>query len=206
MRTFFYPIALIMAFFMLGQSGLYAKEQPDVMLHHITKDMIEALRVNDKKLRENPDKIYPIIDKLLVPHIDWVAMARWVVGRNAWIKATQQEQGQFANEFKDLLIRTYASTLNAYNNQTIDYLPIRGGTAGKSRVQVMSFIREQGKEPIRVAYRLVDQGDAWKVYDISIEGVSLLKGFQAQFSTELQQHGIKALIERLHEHNEKPLR
>ncbi len=200
--------SLIFAFMtlLLSAQAFAAVEEPDVMLKRITNEMISALRSDDKELHENPSKIYPIIDKILVPHIDWLAMSRWVVGRSAWDGASDAQRTRFTKEFRDLLIRTYASTLRAYNNQTIEYLPIRGGTEGKNRVLVASLIRESGREPIKVTYRLTSQGEKWQVYDISIEGVSLLKGFQSQFAQEIQQKGIDALIDRLHHHNEKPLR
>lgn len=186
--------------------AVMAEEQPDAMLQRVTNEMIDALRHHDKTLQQKPEKIYDIIETILVPHIDWIAMSRWVVGRGAWESATEDQKKRFVGQFKELLIRTYASTLRAYNNQTIDYLPIRGGVQGKPRVQVGSLIKEPGREPIRVSYRLVNKGSDWQVYDISIEGVSLLKGFQSQFATEIQQDGLEKLIEHLREHNEKPLK
>lgn len=200
-RTLYLAIILL---FSLNSMAL-AQEQPDVMLQRVTQEMIDALRQNDKALQQHPEKIYGIIETILVPHIDWVAMSRWVVGRNAWQNASNESKQRFVKEFKELLIRTYASTLRAYNNQTIDYLPIRGGIQGKPRVQVGSLIKEPGREPIRVNYRLVNKGTNWQVYDITIEGVSLLKGFQSQFATEIQQNGLDKLIDHLREHNEKPL-
>lgn len=197
-------ISFIFAFFIATQT--IAQEAPDALLQRVTQEMISALRSNDKDLHEHPTHIYKIIDQILVPHIDWTTMSRWVIGRPAWEKATEAQRNNFSKEFKDLLIRTYASTLRAYNNQTIEYLPIRGGTQGKNRVQVASLIRESGREPIKVTYRLTNHTGKWLVYDISIEGVSLLKGFQSQFAQELQQKGIDAVIQRLHQHNEKPLR
>lgn len=205
MRKILYPVIVMMFFFFAGANSVLAKESPDDLLKRVTQDLISALRQQDQALRENPDHIYKIIDEILVPYVDWHAMAQWVIGRQAWERATEEQRTKFSNEFKDLLIRTYASTLRAYNNQTIEYLPIRDGS-GKQRVQVASRIKEPGRDPIKVAYRLVDKGDSWKVYDISIEGISLLKGFQSQFSDEIHQHGIDALIRRLHAHNEKPLR
>ena len=184
----------------------FAAEAPDTMLNRVTQEMITALRNHDAELRSNPNRIYPIIDKILVPHIDWDAMAHWVVGRNAWDSASDGQRQRFSKEFKDLLVRTYASTLRAYNNQTIEYLPIRGGIAGKNRVLVASLIREPNREAIKVTYRMAKKGDTWLVYDISIEGVSLLKGFQSQFAQEVQQKGLDSLSDRLHQHNEKPLR
>lgn len=205
MRKLIYPLILILFTLAMPLKAI-AQEAPDALLKRVTNELISALREQDKQLKQNPDKIYDIIDQILVPHVDWHAMAQWVVGRNAWSRASDAERNEFSNEFKDLLIRTYASTLRAYNNQTIEYLPIRGGSSGKDRVQVSSRIKEPGREAIRVNYRLVNKGNAWRVYDITIEGVSLLKGFQSQFAQEVQKGGLKPLIQRLHAHNEKPLR
>ncbi|MCS5710736.1 ABC transporter substrate-binding protein [Candidatus Berkiella aquae] len=204
MRSMVRHLYLVFVLFFAVSTTLFA-EEPDVLLQRVTKQMIDSLRQNDKDLQQHPEKIYDIIEKILVPHIDWIAMSRWVVGRNAWQSASDDQKKRFVKEFKDLLIRTYASTLRAYNNQTIDYLPIRGGTQGKPRVLVSSLIKEPGREPIRVTYRLVNNNNAWQVYDIAIEGVSLLKGFQSQFATEIQQNGLEKLIQHLREHNEKPL-
>jgi phospholipid transport system substrate-binding protein len=206
MRSIFSSLIFMIMALMLSTAVVAEPEAPDVLLQRITQEMISALRSHDQELRENPAHIYSIIDKILVPHIDWIAMSRWVIGKSAWDQASEAQRTRFSNEFKDLLIRTYASTLRAYNNQTIEYLPIRGGVEGKTRIQVASLIRESGREPIRVTYRLTNEGDKWQVYDISIEGVSLLKGFQSQFAQEIQQKGIDSLSERLHQHNEKPLR
>ncbi|MGE3318109.1 MAG: phospholipid-binding protein MlaC [Candidatus Berkiella sp.] len=200
-RHFLFVVLVVFGFSQLA----VAEEQPDVMLQRVTQEMITALRQHDKALQQKPEKIYDIIETILVPHIDWMAMSRWVVGRSAWQNASEDQRKRFVVQFKELLIRTYASTLRAYNNQTIKYLPIRGGTQNKQRVQVASLIKEPGREPIRVTYRLVNQGSQWQVYDISIEGVSLLKGFQSQFETEIQQNGLDQLIINLREHNEKPL-
>ncbi len=182
-----------------------AKEPPDALLHRLTQEMITTLKREDVKLKRNPDYIYTIVEHIIVPYIDWQTMSQWVIGRNAWQHASEAERKRFSNEFKILLIRTYSVTLRAYNNQEIEYAPLKGDIAGKKRVQIASQIIEPGKEPIQVTYRLVDKGDSWKVYDISIEGVSLLKGFQSQFAQEVQQSGLGALTNRLQEHNRKPL-
>lgn len=208
MSKIFSPVAYIIMSVLLFWSYAVssAEEPPDVLLKRVTQKLVTVLRQEDSALRKNPDHIYDIIDRILVPYIDWEAMSQWVIGRNAWMNASPAQRKQFSKEFKDLLIRTYASTLRAYNNQTISYLPVRGGVQGKNRVQIISFIKEPGREAIKVNYRLADKGNQWKVYDISIEGVSLLKGFQAQFAPEIRQSGIESLISRLHQHNEKPLR
>lgn len=206
MRALLYPF---MVLFMLVAGQVQAapstQESPDVLLKRVTQELITTLRKNDKAVHTQPQMIYQIINRILVPYIDWHTMSKWVVGRSAWNAANENQRDEFAREFKDLLVRTYASTLKAYNNQAIEYMPIRGGIAGKSRVQVESYIKESGKESIKVTYRMVNSGGTWKVYDISIEGVSLLKGFQSQFADDIRQGGLDKLIKRLHQHNEKPL-
>ena len=204
-RAIFYPFFLCIALLFATTTAVKAEEAPDAMLKRITQEMISSLRQSDQKLNDDPRLIFRIVDKIIVPYIDWEVMSHWVVGRNAWAKATPNERQRFVAAFRNLLIRSYANTLKAYNNQTIDYLPVRGGTEGKGRIQINSVIRSPGQEAIRVSYRLAKKDSGWKVYDISIEGVSLLKGFQSQFAAELQQQGLDKLIQRIQKHNEKPL-
>lgn len=205
MHRLFNPVLWVFSlfFFFAMATAVHAKEAPDELLRRVTNEMITSLKKHDADIKDNSAFLYRIIDKIIVPYIDWSAMSAWVVGRNAWMQASPAQRSDFVKEFQSLLIHTYANTLRAYNNQTIDYLPIRGGFEGKSRVQVASLIKEPGRETIRVNYRMADKGDTWKVYDISIEGVSLLKGFQSQFSDEVQQSGLDSLIERLKRHNAK---
>lgn len=195
-------------FFLFSLQSVQAapSERPEKMLERVTNQMLSSLKKHSHALKKNPQGVIEIIDKILVPHIDETAMARWVVGRADWEKATPSQRVMFTNEFRDLLIRTYASTLAEYDNQRVEYFPIRGSIEGKRRVQVRSVIREPGKEQINVTYRLVAQKNAWKVYDISIEGVSLLKGFQSQLSQEIQRKGIDSVINYLKEHNKKPIK
>lgn len=203
MRKIIAPVILFVSLFWLGLSVAQAKEGPEKLLDRVTQEMIDSLKRHDAELKKDPELIYKIVNKIIVPYIDWPAMSGWVVGRQAWGSASESQRNDFIQEFKTLLIHTYASTLRAYNDQVVDYLPIRGGVQGKTRVVVSSLIKEPGRQPIRVTYRMADKGDTWKVYDISIEGVSLLKGFQSQFSNEIQQGGIEKLLQRLRKHNEK---
>jgi len=188
------------------QTCIAAIERPEVMLERITGDMISELKKNDKILKKDPNRVVEIIDKILVPYMDSGSMAKWVAGRNAWSKATASQRARFTSEFRDLLIRTYGATLLEYKNQKVEYLPLRGSLEGKKRVLVSSLIREPGKESIKLTYRLVARSDRWKVYDISVEGVSLLKGFKSQFSQELERTGMDKVTEKLQEHNKKAIK
>jgi len=192
-------------FFLVVSGKLFSQQQPEIMLKDITAELITELKNKNTEIRQHPNHINSIIERLLAPHVDWHTMSQWVVGRQAWDQASESQRNQFVKEFKDLLVRTYASTFRAYNDQKIVYMPVRGGIDGKDRVQISSEILQSGREPIRVSYRLIRKGDTWLVYDIVIEGVSLLKGFQEQFSAVLQQEGLGGLTKKLCRHNEKPL-
>ena len=201
----FKTIAFFIAFFYIMAANAMAVERPEVMLERVTKQMLIALKQNDDEIKRNHLKLVAIVDKILVPHVELNDMSKWVVGRNAWLTASSVQKARFENEFKDLMIRTYSSSLKAYSNQEIVYYPIKEDINDKKRVQVLSKILESGRAPIQVAYRLVLKGDDWKVYDIIIEGVSLLKGFKSQFEADIQQQGIDVVIDKMKEHNTKPI-
>ena len=100
-----------------------------------------------------------------------------------------------------MVVRTYATALNNYSNEIVEFPPQSIDTA-KSRVQVSSIIK-RNKENISVKYRLIKHGNDWLVYDIIVEGVSILQGFQAQFSQEIRQKGLDKVIAQIKEHNKK---
>lgn len=203
-----YYVSIFLFLLTLGGAsfGSIAQERPEDMLRTVTSKMLETLKSHDNDLKTNPGKIYGIVDEILVPHMDAEYMAKWVIGRDAWTNATSEQRARFTQAFKRTLVRTYASTLLAYSNQIVEYFPIRGDISGKSRVQVSSVIKEPNGETINVAYRLVNADSQWKVYDIIIEGISILQGFQSQFSQELRQgEGFEKIIQRIEIHNRKPL-
>lgn len=192
-------------YLLVGSAYAYAIERPEILLEEVTQEMLVALKRNDSQIKKDPQRLVQIIEDILVPHVDIYDMSRWVVGRNAWLKASNSQKQRFAKEFKNLMIRTYASSLTAYSDQTIVYKPVRGDVSNKKRVQVSSQILESGRAPINVTYRLVQKQDKWRVYDIIIEGVSLLKGFKSQFAQDIQQSGLDTVIDKMSSHNQKPI-
>lgn len=179
----------------------FASEDPIQMMQGLSSRVMGALKQNRSELQRNPNKVYEVVNRYILPSVDFVEMARWVVGRNAWQQADAATQKRFVDEFKNLVIRSYAQSLMKYTDQTVDFLPLRGSAAGKERVQVSSFVRESGKKAVRIDYRLLRAGGSWKVYDIIIEGVSLMQGYRAQFSDDIRQGGVKAVVNKLHQHN-----
>lgn len=186
--------------------GLARAETVDVtdpmkMLQSIANNMISELKKNRDTLKTNPRRVYSIANRLVVPYADIEEMSARVLSPEVWAKMSVAQQKQFDAEFTTLLVRTYASALAAYKDQAITFFPVRGGIAGKNMLEVNSEINSEGNV-IRVTYRLLRKGTAWKLYDMSVEGVSLLESFRAQFSDLLKQGDVAALLKKMSNHNQ----
>jgi len=195
-----YCIAAMLS--LLCVSQVMAINDPVRMLQSVTDQVLTELKENKAVLEAQPEKVNEIVDRLMVPHADFVEMSRWVAGRAAWSRASDSEKHAFIKAFRDLIVHTYAGSLNEYDAQSIEYKPLRGNPSA-TQVQVASVINTSDSGPIHLSYRLTRASGEWKVYDIVIEGVSLLKGFQNQFSQEISEDGLAAVTEKIRNHNEK---
>lgn len=183
----------------LGSSSLWAQSDPAVTLKEVTSRVMKTLKDNRSAYQSNPNRIYTLVDDLIIPYADFEEMARWVAGRNAWKKADTETQQSFVKGLKNLVVRTYARSLLHYTDQTIEFLPSRQTEEGKSRALVSSVIRDGGRGTLRVDYRMVRHGDQWKVYDIVIEGVSLMQGYHSQFENEINQQGLAGAVQKINQ-------
>lgn len=174
---------------------------PIIMLKSVTTNVLQALKSNNVQSDASGKQLYSVVDKYILPYVDFNEMSVWVAGRNAWNKAPANSRAEFVAQFKILVVRTYATALNNYSNEVVEFPPQRIDTT-KSRVQVSSIIK-RNQENISVKYRLIKHGNEWLVYDIIVEGVSILQGFQAQFSQEIRQKGLDKVIAQIKEHNKK---
>ncbi|MAZ44566.1 MAG: hypothetical protein CMF48_05285 [Legionellales bacterium] len=185
-------------------SSIQAHETSDplVVLEGATTEIIKQVKAKQPAIDRNPDLILELIEEIVFPHVDFDYMSRWVIGRSMWKKASDKDRLAFRDEFKVLLLRTYANVVREYANEKIVYYPIRADYDDKKRIQISSSITQTNRDPIDVVYRLVLSSDGeWKLYDIVIEGVSLLKGFQSQFYDTLRQSGLAGLVIEVRQHN-----
>ena len=125
-----------------------------------------------------------------------------MLGRASWAAASAAEKQEFMQVFTQLVIRTYATPLAEYTNETIKYLPIRGAATGQF-VRVNSVIMRSSGQNISLTYSLVSKNDQWKIYDLSVEGVSLLQSFHSQFGQILQNSTMKDLIAQMRKNSMK---
>ena len=180
-------------------AGVLAAESPDALVKRTAEDVMAIVK-NDKDIQAgNQDKIFALAEEKILPNFNFDRVSRLVLGKN-WTKATPDQKAAFQTEFRTLLLRTYATALSKYKNQTIEYKPLRLAD-GANTAAVKTVILQPGGQPIAVDYALEKQSDAWKVYDIVIEGVSLVTNYRGQFTQEIRQNGLDSLIKKLAEKN-----
>lgn len=180
----------------------YAAEADDAReLIKTTADQVVAeVRANHAELKEDTNQLYVLINELIVPHVDFKRMSRWILGKH-WRKASATQKAMFMEEFKKLLIKTYGTALLKFSNEEIVYLP-NNEPVKKGKVTVRSEIRQANGQRFNVQYRMHNKDNAWKVYDISVDGVSLISTYRNSFSTKINQAGLDALNAELAEKNQ----
>lgn len=193
-------MAGLAAFVMVG-TAMADDVAPDVLVKNTATDVLNIIK-QDKDIQSGDmRKITSLAEEKILPHFDFERMSRMVLGKH-WNRASKEQQEQFVSEFRSLLIRTYASALTKYRNQVIEYKPLRAQPTD-TEVTVKTQIVQPGAQPLPIDYSLVKRETGWKVYDVAIEGVSLVTNYRGQFSTEVKQSGMDGLIQRLADKNKQ---
>lgn len=177
------------------------QNDPVALLRYIADNMIAGLKQNKATLKTKPEIVYGLARRYVVPYAALTAMSQRVLPPQVWNNATPAQRKQFEHEFTTTVIRTYASALNSYEDQEVQFYPVRGGTEGLKTVEVNSQITSSQSQPINVSYRLMRINNVWRLYDMSVEGISMLDSFREQFSDILGQGDMTQLLQRLAGHN-----
>ena len=172
---------------------------PDALAKSVTDEVLAVLRADKDIHSGNQKKVVDLIEAKVLPHFNFVRMTQLAVGRN-WRQASPEQQKALIEQFRVLLVRTYAAAFTAYRNQTIEVKPVRM-QPGDQEVVVKSQINQPSGPPVTVDYSMERMDKGWKVYDVAIEGVSLVQNYRGTFSTEVQKGGIDGLIKTLTEKN-----
>ena len=176
-------------------------EAPDVWIKRLSSDVLDSIK-NDKAIRAGDmARVVALVDARILPNLDFQRMTASAVGP-AWRQATPEQQARLQDEFKILLVRTYAGALSQVSDQTISMKPLRASPDDKE-VVVRSEIRGGG-DPIQLDYRLEKtpgQGAGWKIFNLNVLGVWLVETYKSQFATEISAKGLDGLIASLAERN-----
>jgi phospholipid transport system substrate-binding protein len=194
MKTFAFLVMLLSPF------GVAAQQLgPDELVRKVTADVLDAIK-SDKELQAGDrKKALALAEQKVLPHVDFREAARLAVGR-AWSKATPAQQASLVNEFRSMLIRIYSNAIDVYRGQTMRVLPVKLA-AGDTEVIVRNQYLRPGRPPVAVEYSMRRTAEGWKIYDIVVEGVSLVLTYRAEFEQVMRESGVEGLIRRLAEKN-----
>ncbi|MGD2119320.1 MAG: ABC transporter substrate-binding protein [Chromatiales bacterium] len=192
---------LLVVFCLLGAQWLQAATEPMQLVQQTADKVLQEVTANKVELNKDPSGIYALVGSFVLPHFDFEAMTQSAMGKY-WRRASSEQKAAIVRQFRELLVRTYAVALLNYSGQKIEYLPVReSGRDG--HVQVMTKVAEANGGPeIPVNYWLEQKGEDWKVYDVVIDGVSLVSNYRTSFAGQIRRSGIDGLIKQLSNHNE----
>ena len=172
---------------------------PDALARSVTDEILRIIR-SDKELQNgNQKKVVELIETKVAPHFEFASMTRLAMGRN-WSQANPEQKKALTQEFRMLLVRTYTTAFTQYRDQVIEYRPLKLAP-DETDVVVKSLIKQPSGQPVAVDYRMEKTDRGWKVYDVKIEGISLVENYRNTFNSEVQRSGIDGLIKTLADKN-----
>lgn len=193
LRSFLLVLALMTG--LNASPVLAADTPPDVLARATTQEVLAILKQDRDIQNGNQRKVYQLVETKILPIFDFNRMTQLVIGKH-WPRATARQKQELVTEFRNLMVRTYSSSLMAFNNQTVDFKPM-SMKPGDTDVTVRSEIRQPGGQPIPINYSMYKTSFGWKVYDVTIDGVSLVTNYRSSFSNTIRQNGIDGLISTL---------
>jgi len=194
--------ALLLGLVLAWGSAASAQDagDPRDMVRDTTRQVLAALEENSDRIEGDPRAVFGLVGEIVLPHFDFEIMSRLVLARN-WRSASPEQRERFTEEFRRLLIRTYANALAEYTGQEDVRFPPQRIDPGRERVTVKTEIVRPSGPAIPVNYALRRTGGDWQVFDVDIEGVSLVQNYRSQFDGVVRREGVDGLIERLAERN-----
>src|SRR5438128_6130028 len=177
----------------------WAQAKPEELVQTITNDILAAIKSARQLAAGDKQKALKLAEEKVLPHIDFEEATRLAVGR-AWAQATPEQRKRLVEEFRRMLVRTYSNAISAYEGQTMQVLPVRM-KPGDTEVTVHNRYIRAGGKPLPVDYQMHKTSQGWKIYDITVEGVSLVLTYRSEFDAIVKQEGIDGLIKRLEEKN-----
>lgn len=182
------------------QTAIATESLPEELIRNASNQVLSRIQSDPGKYQQDPAKLYALVDQIVLPHFDFGTMTDLALGRYKTKISTEQRR-LITNEFRILLVRTYGKALLEYNDQKIIYLPIEGSLESGD-VTVRTEIEQKGGFPIPLNYSLKQTGHGWKVYDISVDDISLVTNYRSSFSRQIRKNGIDGLIKTLRERNQ----
>ena len=196
-----YILVIQCTLLLLFASTASSSQSPLDLVRDTSTEILVILNEEKALIKQNPDMLHNIIAEHVLPHFDFERMGRWTLGKY-WRKTDQLQRDRFMEEFRTLLIRSYGNVLVEYTDADIVYLPFKADENEK-RAKVHTELSLSNSNAVRISYSLHMTAHGWKVYDVAVEGISLVTNYRNSFIRKVSQEGIDQLISQLASKNSK---
>ncbi len=194
-------IAFFVFFISLGTAAADVTP-PDKLVQQVTDRVIELIKTHRDEYARDHEKLFAAVDNEVLPYFDFKVMSRSVLALT-WRRASDEQRERFVKEFRELLVRTYATALLKYNDEKVRYLPVFSKPDDKQVLVRTEIIPSGGGPNIPLNYSFYRSKDGWKVYDVSIEGVSLVTNYRSTYAEKVRADGLDGLIASLSADNRR---
>ena len=168
-----------------------------------TEAIYKAIQEQCNEIEQDPRQLHRLVEEIIIPNADFQRMSQWVLGKH-WRTTDSEQRAMFTSEFRQLLVRTYATAVQMASLDSIRYLPAKNGVKPDT-VIVRTELRRPGESVVAINYYLYKGQEKWLVYDILVDGISLISNYRSTFSEEIRKSGFSGLIKVMGHKNEKPV-
>ena len=201
MKSQIIHLLLGICYLLLAGIAQAALQSPEEVVRTTSGGVINRVEQERDMLEEHPEQLYNLINEFVIPHFDFDSMCKWILGKS-WKSATQTQRTNFTEQFRTLMVRTYARALLKYSGQEIRYFPTEQKPNSKLAVVKTELTRPNSK-PLPIAYRMYQKDNIWKVIDVAVDGVSLVSTYRGSFTTQIKKNNLDFLIKELTNKNKK---
>tara|TARA_B110000014_G_C19944289_1_gene488568 strand:+ start:58 stop:648 length:591 start_codon:yes stop_codon:yes gene_type:complete len=186
----------IITLFFLLSPALLAKESAHTFVIKTVEEISVFITENKTMLENDEEYLRTKVDELVIPKLNISLMSKIVLGRDNWIASNDYQKREFQKAFRSLMVRTYMKSLTAFDGEKMKFMPFKVGKKPNIARVNSIYLLSEGELP--VSYRLkFTESNGWKVFDIIIDGISLLKNYRTDFQEHIQNNGINSLIAEL---------
>lgn len=181
-------------------SGWSKDTAPDLLVKNTVDEVIAIIKQDNGIKKGEKDRILDLVENKILPHFNFTRMTQLAMGKN-WSKVEPQQQKELVNEFQTLLVRTYSNALTNYRDEVIEVNPLSPQSDPKNTTVKTVVFQGQGKEPVPINYSMEKTDSGWKVFDVTVAGVSLVTNYRSTFNSQIKKGGVNGLIESLAKKN-----
>ena len=192
-------ILVLLSMLLLSPTTWAIEVRPDTLVEETAREVLKIIKRDKDTLSGNKEKILSLVKSKILPHFNFTRMTRLAMGKN-WSKASPQQQQELEEAFRTLLVRTYYKALAVYSDHTIKVSPVKN-MAGKTDTTVKTEVIPSNGQAISINYSMGKTNNSWKVYDITVAGISLVINYRGTFNSKIRSSGVKGLLKALNKKN-----